>query len=232
MGASLRILRGTGLYLLCAGVLCIALCSCTESHITPHVVKYTEAPPSEAPPTCDRPYCSVDLNFPLSCITHPKIYVLKAERRLWLVQNDTLVRDYHVGLGYSPTGDKYFRGDGRTPEGEFFVCSKNSSSKFYKSLGINYPNPQNAENALSSGKISYNEYRSIKSANDAMRQPPANTALGGLVLIHGGGCYADWTFGCVALNNSAIDELFSVVQIGTPIYIMPWAPGPIDGPAQ
>lgn len=65
-----------------------------------------------------------------------------------------------------------------------------------------------------------------------MRQPPANTALGGLVLIHGGGCYADWTFGCVALNNSAIDELFSVVQIGTPIYIMPWAPGPIDGPAQ
>jgi lipoprotein-anchoring transpeptidase ErfK/SrfK len=228
MGASMRILRGTGLYLLFAGVFCIALCSCSlfESQITPHAVKYTEAPPPEAPPACDRPYCSVDLDFPLSCVTNPKIYVLKAERRLWLVQSDTLVRDYHIALGYSPRGDKYFQGDGRTPEGEYFVCSKNSSSKYYKSMGINYPSPQNAESALSSGMISYNEYRSIKSANDSMRQPPANTALGGQVFIHGGGCYADWTLGCIALSNSAIDELFSVVQIGTPVYIMPCAPEP------
>jgi lipoprotein-anchoring transpeptidase ErfK/SrfK len=69
--------------------------------------------------------------------------------------------------------------------------------------------------------ISFNEYCSIKQANDAMRMPPSNTALGGQVMIHGGGCSEDWTLGCIALNNRAIDELFSVVQIGTPVYILP-----------
>jgi murein L,D-transpeptidase YafK len=163
----------------------------------------------------------VDLDFPLSRVTNPKIYVLKADRRLWLVQDKTLVRDYHVALGPSPKGDKYYRGDGRTPEGEFFVCSRNSSSHYYKSLGINYPNPNNAQNALACGLISRNEYCSIKQANDTCRLPPSNTALGGQVFIHGGGCYKDWTLGCVAVANSAMDELFSVVQVGTPVIIMP-----------
>jgi murein L,D-transpeptidase YafK len=179
------------------------------------------APQPPAPPDCELPYCSVDLDYPLYLITNPKIYVLKEQRRLWLIQDKTLVRDYHVALGPSPKGDKYYRGDGRTPEGEYFVCSKNGSSQYYKSLGINYPNPQNAETALSCGMISRNEYCSIKQANDAMRLPPSNTALGGLVMIHGGGCSMDWTLGCIALQNSAMDELFSAVQIGTPVYIMP-----------
>jgi murein L,D-transpeptidase YafK len=163
----------------------------------------------------------VDLDFPLSCVTNPKIYVLKADRRLWLVQSNTLIRDYHIGLGPSPRGDKYYRGDGRTPEGEYYVCTKNASSHYYKSLGINYPDPRHAESALSCGMISLNDYCSIKQANDAMKMPPANTALGGQVFIHGGGNYDDWTLGCVALQNGAIDELFSVVPIGTPVYIMP-----------
>jgi murein L,D-transpeptidase YafK len=179
------------------------------------------APLPPPPPECELPYCSINLDFPLSLVTNPKIYVLKGERRLWLIQDKTLVRDYHIGLGPNPKGDKYFRGDGRTPEGEFFVCSKNASSHYYKSLGISYPDPHHAETALSCGMISFNDYCSIKQANDAMRLPPANTALGGQVMIHGGGCHEDWTLGCVALQNNAIDELFSVVPIGTPVYIMP-----------
>ena len=227
MGTSMRVVRGIAFYLLFAGIFCVALCSCSlyQSNTLPRSSRYTLVPPPELKPPCDRPYCAVDLGFPLSCITHPKIYVIKSERRLWLVQNDTLVRDYHVALGYSPVGDKFCRGDGRTPEGEYFICSKNASSRFYKSMGINYPSPRNAESALSSGMISYNEYCSIKCANDAMRQPPANTALGGQVFIHGGGTYADWTFGCVALSNSDIDELFSIIQVGTPVYILPSDPG-------
>jgi murein L,D-transpeptidase YafK len=147
--------------------------------------------------------------------------VLKDDRRLWLVQDKTLVRDYHIGLGPSPRGDKYFRGDGRTPEGDFFVCSKNAESHYYKSLGISYPDPTHAQCALSCGQISYNDYCSIKQANDSMKMPPADTALGGMVMIHGGGCFADWTLGCVALKNGDMDELFSVVRIGTPICILP-----------
>jgi len=223
MKVSRQILWGIGLHLFCGALVCTALCSCSlcQSHITPRPLTKIEAPPPPAPAECELPYCAVDLDFPLFLITNPKIYVLKEERRLWLIQDNTLVRDFHVALGPNPKGDKYFRGDGRTPEGEYFVCTKNSSSQFYKSLGINYPSPSNAENALSSGMISNNDYCSIKQANDVMRLPPSNTALGGQIFIHGGGCQKDWTLGCIAVQNSAIDELFSVVQIGTPVFIMP-----------
>ncbi len=223
MGTGRRTLWSTMLHLFYASLVCVALCSCSlfESHISPRPMAKALAPQPPAPPECELPYCSVDLDYPLYLITNPKIYVLKEQRRLWLIQDKTLVRDYHVALGPSPKGDKYYRGDGRTPEGEYFVCSKNGSSQYYKSLGINYPNPQNAETALSCGMISRNEYCSIKQANDAMRLPPSNTALGGQVMIHGGGCSMDWTLGCIALQNSAMDELFSAVQIGTPVYIMP-----------
>jgi hypothetical protein len=219
-----RIFWRIGLHLFCGTLVGTVLCSCSlfQSHITPRPPSKIEAlQPPPAPPECELPYCAVDLDFPLSLISNPKIYVLKEERRLWVVQDKTLLRDFHIALGPNPKGDKYFRGDGRTPEGEYFVCSKNSSSKFYKSLGINYPSPRNAENALSWGMISHNDYCLIKQANDVMKLPPANTALGGMIFIHGGGCQKDWTLGCVAVQNSAIDELFSVVQIGTPVFIMP-----------
>lgn len=212
----------TGLSLTALVMVCGLLSSCSlfESKITIPVARNVEIPPP-TPPVCDLPYCSVDLDFPLHSITNPKIYVCKAERKLWLVQDKVLVRDYQIGLGPSPKGDKYLRGDGRTPEGEYFVCVKNNSSQYYKSLGINYPSPKHAENGLACGMISYGDYCSIVRANDAKRLPPPNTALGGAVFIHGGGCNMDWTLGCVALANGAMDELFDVVSIGTPVYILP-----------
>jgi hypothetical protein len=199
----------------------LSSCSLFESKITIPVAKKIDIPAPPEPPVCDLPYCSIDLGFPLEAITNPRIYVSKSERRLWLVQGSILVRDYHIGLGPSPKGDKYLRGDGRTPEGEYFVCMKNSSSQYYKSLGINYPSPKHAENGLASGVISFGDYCSIVSANDSKKLPPPNTALGGAIFIHGGGCHMDWTLGCVAVDNRAIDELFQVVSIGTPVNILP-----------
>ncbi len=216
------------LFTLCAGLACMVLSSCSTideylfgSQIRkPVKTQVVEIKPVE-PPSCDLPYCTVNMDYPLLLVSNPQIYVNKSERRLWLVQDKMLVRDYHVGLGPSPKGDKYFQGDGRTPEGEYFICEKKSSSKYYKSLGINYPSPRHAENGLSSGMISQNDYRQIVKANDSKKMPPANTPLGGLIYIHGGGCHADWTLGCVALPNNAVDELFDVVKVGTPVYIIP-----------
>ena len=199
----------------------LSSCSLFESKINLPVVRQTEIPAPPEPPVCELPYCSTDLSFPHSLITNPKIYVSKSERRLWLVQGTVLVRDYHIGLGPSPRGDKYFQGDGRTPEGEYFVCVKNSSSQYHKSLGINYPSPKHAENGLACGVISYGDYCSIVNANDAKRLPPPNTRLGGHIFIHGGGSFMDWTLGCVAVSDIDMDELFDVVSVGTPVYILP-----------
>ncbi len=51
--------------------------------------------------------------------------------------------------------------------------------------------------------------------------PPQKTALGGEIYIHGGGTERDWTWGCVALKNEEIEELFAAMPVGTKVTITP-----------
>ena len=44
---------------------------------------------------------------------------------------------------------------------------------------------------------------------------------GGAIGIHGGGSDNDWTLGCIALENSDIDVIYSQIQLGTPVIVYP-----------
>ena len=151
----------------------------------------------------------------------PKIVVKKSRRELLLYSNDKLVRTYHVGLGLSPVGDKVRAGDRRTPEGDFYIFIKNDKSAFYLSLGLSYPNAPHTERGLRDGLINRSQYETIMRALKAGKAPPQNTRLGGDIYIHGHGAGSDWTWGCVALENEDIRELFDAVSVGTPVTIQP-----------
>jgi hypothetical protein len=158
------------------------------------------------------------LRLPLAA---PKIVVEKRARRLTLYSGGAAVRVYAVVLGFAPEGDKEKQGDGRTPEGAFRVCTKNERSRFYLSLGLDYPRVADAERGLRSGLITRAEAVRIRRAAARGACPPWNTALGGEIFIHGGGTASDWTAGCVALENEQIRELFDVVPIGTAVLVEP-----------
>ncbi len=149
-----------------------------------------------------------------------KIVISKSEHRLYLFEDDRLVKSYPVGLGKIPHGDKVRQGDHRTPDGLFYVCTKNPRSRFHLALGISYPSIEDARRGLRQGLITYREYQEIVTAIRQGRRPPWNTALGGAICIHGGGAYADWTEGCIALDNRDIEELYRIVPVGTPILIV------------
>jgi len=157
----------------------------------------------------------------LTSIKFPRILVKKAERKLLLYSDDKLVRTYRIGLGLSPVGDKVRQGDRRTPEGDFYIFTKNDKSAFYLSLGISYPNAAHAERGLRDGLITQAQYDSITRALKAKQTPPQNTRLGGDIYIHGNGAGSDWTWGCVALEDSDVRELFRVIPVGTPVRIVP-----------
>jgi L,D-peptidoglycan transpeptidase YkuD (ErfK/YbiS/YcfS/YnhG family) len=53
-----------------------------------------------------------------------------------------------------------------------------------------------------------------------MKTPPQNTNLGGDICIHGGGTNSNWTFGCIALEDKDIEDLFKFIQLGTKITII------------
>ena len=152
-------------------------------------------------------------------LVNPRIVVTKSRRTLQLFSNERVVRTYRVGLGLSPVEDKVRAGDRRTPEGDFYICLKNSHSQFYLSLELSYPNQKNAERGLRDGLITRGQYNQIVSALTRKRVPPQNTRLGGELFIHGNGSQSDWTWGCVALDDKDVRELFDSVPVGTPVTI-------------
>ncbi len=152
-------------------------------------------------------------------LVRPHLVVSKARRELRLYSGEKLVRTYPVGLGANPVDDKEREGDKRTPEGNFYIATKNAHSEFYRSLGISYPNIAAAERGLQNHLITLAQYNQIVIAERQRRNPPQDTPLGGKILIHGGGSACDWTFGCVALDRLDIKELFSAIPIGTPVKI-------------
>ena len=160
-----------------------------------------------------------------------RILVKKSERKLYLYETkagkERLRKTYLIALGNAPTGHKRQQGDGRTPEGEYYITHKNPKSNYYLSLGVSYPNISDADAGLKSGLITNAQHQEIASAIRSKAKPPQNTKLGGDIFIHGGGTgklmglIKDWTLGCVALENEDIKELFDLLPVKTPVKIVP-----------
>jgi murein L,D-transpeptidase YafK len=139
-----------------------------------------------------------------------RVVVRKSERKLELIQDGKVVREYQIALGNRPRGHKFQRGDERTPEGDYVLDWRNPNSRFYKSIHVSYPNAQDTRFARFSG-----------------------LDPGDMIMIHGQPNYIrsvkvkaeyqdrDWTDGCIAVQNQEMDEIWRFVRYGTPIKILP-----------
>jgi len=136
------------------------------------------------------------------------VVVNKSRRELLLVHQGTIIRSYRVALGGNPVGAKAKRGDGRTPEGDYVIDSRNVHSRFHLALHISYPN-----------------------AADVARARHEHSDPGGDIMIHGlppwasvvGGMHRaiDWTDGCIAVSNREIEEIWRLVPGGARVHINP-----------
>ena len=160
-------------------------------------------------------------NMELPKLTNPRLVVKKVARKLEVYDGRKFIKAYKMVLGFTPKGDKETEGDGKTPEGKFYVFTKNAESRFHLSLGVSYPGIEDAKRGLKEKLVSQEEYDEIVAAIDEKRMPLQKTKLGGEIYIHGGGVDSDWTDGCVALTNEEITELFEAIPVGTEVEIMP-----------
>ena len=144
----------------------------------------------------------------------PNLVVKKGKRQLQVFESGKLVKTYKIVVGSNPDDDKQIEGDNKTPEGEFYIAVKNPESKFHRSLGLSYPNLEDAQRGLRDNLINSQEYDEIALAIKENRLPPQHTALGGEIYIHGGGTERDWTRGCIALENDDAQELFEALPHG------------------
>jgi murein L,D-transpeptidase YafK len=131
------------------------------------------------------------------------IVVSKTNRTMALMSDATTLKRYRIHLGFAPEGHKQRSGDGRTPEGRYYIDRRNPRSDFYLSLGVSYPN-----------------------ALDLARARAMGVRPGGDIFIHGGPRRAaerrkpDWTAGCIAVSDREIEEIWSMVPTGIPITIL------------
>lgn len=161
------------------------------------------------------------LHFSLNSLhaTQYQIIIYKMNYTLELYQDGKLNKTYPIALGFNPIDDKQQRGDGCTPEGEFYICHKNPASMFHLSLLLSYPNLEDAERGLGAGLISRTQYKAISAALKNNKTPSQETKLGGEIRIHGGGIGYNWTLGCIALKNEDIEELYNLLPLGTTVLI-------------
>ncbi|HUX80208.1 MAG TPA: L,D-transpeptidase family protein [Alphaproteobacteria bacterium] len=165
----------------------------------------TTTPPKELP----SPPLHVVQKPILQSFKVDKVVVHKSKRTLILEGQGRVIKSYKVALGRSPQGHKEQVGDNKTPEGRYIIDRRNPrSANYHKALHISYPNREDCSNAKKKGCLP-----------------------GGDIFIHGirkslrflGKAHSltDWTRGCIAVSNDEIDEIFELVQEGTPIEIRP-----------
>ncbi len=154
------------------------------------------------------------------------IIIEKFSRTLYLVRDGQILRAYPVSLGWNPNGPKKVRGDGATPEGIYEIIAKRPSAKYGLFLALDYPNLKDVNLAWWEGRLSYDEYLICIEAAQKKRPNPS-CPLGFGIGIHGGGVFReeegkkirDWTYGCIALNDTDIKELSRLVSLGIPVFI-------------
>ena len=113
-----------------------------------------------------------------------------------------------MGLGRNPVGRKLAEGDGRTPEGRYYIRLVKEDGKYGRSLGLSYPSIHDALLAQAQRRIDQRTCRSILLAHKEQRRPPWGTPLGGEIYLREGGSDRDWTEGCIALDSKDMDVLF------------------------
>ncbi len=156
-----------------------------------------------------------------AAVSDVRLVVDKADRRLTVLSGDTPVARFSVGLGFAPVGDKEREGDGKTPEGEYTLCTRNDKSQYYLSLGVSYPSEEDAARGVAAGLITQAEADRVKANFRRGQRPPWDTALGGQIMVHGRGGSSDWTVGCIAVDDPVMDILWRITKNGTRITINP-----------
>ena len=137
-----------------------------------------------------------------------KILILKDERRLQLISDGAVLRQYRISLGGQPVGHKRQQGDERTPEGIYTIDWRHESPAYNLSMHIDYPN-----------------------LKDKMEAYKNDVDPGGMIMIHGTPIDEeypewyfkglDWTNGCIALGNAEMQEVWNLVPDGTLVEIRP-----------
>lgn len=166
----------------------------------------------------------------LAKLENVHLVIDRTDYRISLYSNKILVKTYKAVFGKSSGTIKSSAEDNITPIGDYKICAIDTLNKYHKFLHLDYPNERDAAEALKQGYIFDDEFNTIILAAKKNECPPKETKLSSEIGIHGIGTYNiifknlpfpfNWTNGSIAVSNESIDELYSVIKVGTQVKII------------
>ncbi|MBF0189427.1 MAG: L,D-transpeptidase family protein [Magnetococcales bacterium] len=163
-----------------------------------------------------------------------KLITVDKKKRLitfWRIGKTTRkIISFPITIGFNNVSDpKQKKGDMRVPSGFYYISRIQSESTFgldpktgakLPSFELSYPGPMDAWKGLNRGAISLTEYRSIIRRSLDRGEAYRGTALGDLIMIHGGAESFDYTLGCVALSSDLQKRIVPWMQLGIPVFLL------------
>lgn len=141
------------------------------------------------------------------------VVIRKSCRTLDVYQRGQRVRSYSAVFGLGGIrNEKLYEGDKRTPQGLYSIIEKRRHPRWGHFFLLDYPNRRDHRKywmAMREGEV------------------PPGAGVGGAVGIHGtdkpdmNRLNVDWTFGCISLANTDVEDLNGLIPVGTPVLIQP-----------
>ncbi len=162
-------------------------------------------------------------------LENPNLVIIRKAFMLQLYEDSVLIKTYRASFGKNLSVAKSKADDNATPIGEYEICDIDSNHRYHRFLKLNYPNINDASEALRRGWITQKQFDKIKFEFYYEGCPKPDPILGGDLGIHGIGKFNyilknlpfvyNWTNGSIAVSNEAIDEILSIVSKGTKVVI-------------
>lgn len=142
------------------------------------------------------------------------IIIKKSDYELKVYDDEGWYATYPIVFGSKDLSDKMREGDKRTPNGEFRIVLKKIHPKWGPELLLDYPNEE-----------------SVRRFNERKQKGliPKNARIGNGIAIHATrpeeewtvDNFYNWTDGCVSVKYTEMKDLYSYIQVGTKVTIIP-----------
>lgn len=142
------------------------------------------------------------------------VVIRKSCRTLDVYRYGERQRSFPAVFGLNTKGSKLYEGDRRTPTGLYAIVDKRPHARWRHFMLLDYPNLQDLH-----------RYWAAMEAGDIPTRGDEYAGVGGAIGIHGtdeprlNEKNVDWTFGCISLRNPDVDDLASLVPVGTLVWI-------------
>lgn len=167
----------------------------------------------------------VTFKRPVAPVTDYRILVSKSERQLTVFHNDQTVKTFRISISRHGIDPRRTWADELTPEGSYLIASMQYESHFgprqmllettKQSLADYYAQYGEAgQQRIATWELQHGTLDTIWEVYD-FNQANSEFPIWNDILIHGGGTNSDWTWGCIALDNQDVVELFDILKQST-----------------